>query len=230
MTAQRDEGERTASIIGGLRRRLVPVLRTPIGFTVALLAIVWLVLPFLPEGSGLRFGTGYLVFFSVIIVAAGLFFWLLRLGPIPQPRSSFGVAASIGLVYLVTVGVLVGAGNAYLQFSTPSAEDQDQAELTAAERGEQLFWSRDVTTSPCFACHNIAGRGGTRAPDMAGLAMRAGTRVPGVSAEEYIEGHIRQGSGYSFTVPQYAPIMVPFGSLLSDDEIADLVAFLMSLE
>lgn len=227
MTAQRDEGERTAGTIGELKQRLVLVHRTPIGFTVALLVIVWLVLPFLPEGLGLRFRTGYQVFFSVIIVAAGLFFWLLRLGPIPQPRGGFRVAVSIVLVYLVTVGVLVGAGNAYLQFSTPSAEDQQQAELTPAERGEQLFWSRAIA---CFACHSVAGRGGQRAPDMAGLATRAGTRVPGVSAEEYIEGHIRQGSGYSFTVPDYAPIMPPFASRLSDDEIADLVAFLMSLE
>ena len=184
--------------------------------------------PALPaEGSGLRFRTGYLVFFTVIVVAAALFFWLLRLGPIRQPRSSLGVLASIVLVYLVTVGVLVGAGNAYLQFSTPSLEDQRRADLTPTELGEEIFWSAGVS---CFACHAIAGRGGTRAPDMAGLATRAGTRVPGVSAREYIEGHIRQGSGYSFNVPDYAPIMPPLGDRLSDDEIAALVAFLMTLE
>ncbi|MCH7946157.1 MAG: c-type cytochrome [Armatimonadetes bacterium] len=35
---------------------------------------------------------------------------------------------------------------------------------------------------------------------------------------------------YSFTVPDYAPIRPPFGDRLSDDEMAALVAFLMSLE
>lgn len=228
MTAQRDEEEHAPTAAGRPRARLVSLVRSPMGFTVALIAIIWLVLPFLPEGSGLRFGTGYQAFYSVIIVAAGLFFWLLRLGPIAAPRSSFGVLASSALVLFVTVGVLVGVGNAYLQFSTPSIDDQDQADLTAAEMGEEIFWSAGIS---CFACHAIDGRGGQRAPDLSGLALRAGTRVPGVSAQEYLEGHIRQGSGYPlFTVPDYAPIMPPFDDRLSDDEMAALVAFLMTLE
>jgi mono/diheme cytochrome c family protein len=210
-----------------LRRDPLSALRTPVGFTVVLLLVVWLVFPLLPEGSGLQFGAGYQLFFSGIVVGAGLFFWLLGLGPMAQPRSGLGVASSIALVYVVTVGALVAAGNSYLQFSIPSADGQVLAELGPAELGERLFWS---TPPGCFLCHSIGSRGGQRAPDMAGMATRAGTRVPGVAAEEYLDGHIRQGLNYPYTVPEYAPIMPPYGSSLSDAEIAALVAYLMSLE
>ena len=213
----------------GLRRRLGTLLRTPIGFTVALLAVVWAVMPLMPEGSGLNFPTAFQAFFSVIILFAGAFFWFLDLGPIRQPQSGFAVVASIGLVYLVTVGVLVGAGTAYLQFSIPQKEGQAQehAELTLAEQGEELFKGGEFN---CVLCHAIDGRGGTRAPDMSGFATRAGTRVPGVSAEEYTEGHIKEGSQYSFNVPEYQPIMPPFGARLSDEQLAALVEFLLTLE
>ncbi len=192
-----------------------------------LLVIVWLVLPYLPEGSGLRFGAGYQIFFSVIIVSAILFFWLVGAKPMAEPAGGPGVAARVALVYVVTVGVLVLAGNSYLQFSTPSASDAPSAAVEPVEQGEQLFWA---SAPGCFLCHSVGGRGGQRAPDLTGLATRAGTRVPGASAAEYIEGHIREGLNYRYTVPEYAPIMPPYENLLSDEQIAALVTYLMTLE
>ena len=227
MAAPGTEEQGIAEMIGKLGLRLTSGLRTPAGFTTVLLAIVWLLLPFLPEGSGLRFGAGYQIFFSGIIIAAGLFFWLLDLGPMSQPRSGITVLASIAGVYVVTVGLLVGAGNSYLQFSIPSAEPEQTAPSNPEQVGEQAFWSNPPG---CFLCHSVAGRGGQRAPALAAGAARAETRVPGVTAEEYIEGHIREGLNYPYTVPEYAPIMPPDDKALSDEQIAALVAYLMSLE
>lgn len=227
MTAERNRDGRGARVTRWLKREPLHALKTPAGFPVVLLAIVWLVLPYLPEGSGLRFGAGYQIFFSVIIVSAGLFFWLVGTKPMAEPSGGPGVVARVALVYVVTVGVLVLAGNSYLQFSTPTADDARNAPVGPAEEGEQLFW---VNPPGCFLCHSVGGRGGQRAPDLAGLAMRAGTRVPGASAAEYIEGHIREGLNYRYTVPEYAPIMPPFENQLSDEQIAVLVTYLLTLE
>lgn len=227
MAAPGTEEQRIAGTIGRLGSRFTAGLRTPVGFTTVLLAIVWLLLPFLPEGSGLRFGAGYQIFFSGIIIAAGLFFWLLDLGPMSQPRSGIAMLGSIAGVYVVTVGLLVGAGYSYLQFSIPSAEPKQAVPSTPEQVGEQVFWS---SFPGCFLCHAVAGRGGQRAPDLDGVASLAGTRVPGVTAEEYLEGHIREGRDYPYTVPEYAPIMPSFDKALSNEQIAVLVAYLMSLE
>ncbi len=227
MTTPNDEQQKTRHMTNALWPRVRRLLRGPLGYSVALLAIVWLVLPLMPEDSGLRFGPGYRVFFSVLIVAAGLFLGFLSLGPIPQPRSGLGVLASIVLVFVAPVALLVGLGNAYLQFETPSAEEGPGDGLTMEQRGEGVFWSPGVG---CFACHSIAGRGGTRAPDLTEIASRAGTRIPDVSAEEYIRGHIQEGKDYRFNVPNYPNIMPAFGARLSDEELEALVRFLLSLE
>ncbi len=227
MATPNEEQHGTRRTNNGLRQRVGRLLRGPLGYSLVLLAIVWLVFPLMPEDTGLRFGEGYRVFFSVIIVAGGLFIALLGLGPIRQPRSDLGVLVSIVLVFVVPVGLLVAAGNAYLQFETPSAEEDTGVVLTSEERGEELFWGSEFG---CFRCHAIAGQGGTRAPDMSGVATRAGTRIPGVSAEEYIRGHIQEGAGYRFNVPDYPGIMPAFSALLSDEELEALVQFLLSLK
>lgn len=226
MTSERDGDDRLGNAITWLRRARGS-LRTPFGIPVVLLAVVWLVLPLLPEQSGLRFGAGYQIFFSAITVSAGLFFWLVGMKPMAEPRGGAAVAVRVALVYVVTVGALVLAGNAYLQFSTPSATAEQQVASGPVEQGEQLFWA---SAPGCFLCHAIGGRGGQRAPELAGLATRAGTRVPGITAEQYIDGHIREGLNYPYTVPGYAPIMPPFEKLLSDEQIAALIAYLMAIE
>ena len=227
MTAGRDRDSRAARATGWLRRMTLRVLQRLAGFPTVLLAIVWLVLPALPEGSGLRFGVGYQLFFSGIIVGAGLFFWLVGMKPLSPPRGGRAVAGRVALVYAVTVGLLVLVGNSYLQFATPSAGDEAQTAAGPAQEGERLFWANPPG---CFLCHSIGARGGQRAPNLEGVATRAGTRIPGTAAPAYIEGHIREGLNFRYTVPGFAPIMPPFGSILSDEQIAALVAYLMTLE
>ncbi len=202
-------------------------LRARVGVPVLLLAFVWLVLPLLPEESGLRFGGAYQIFFSAITVAAGLFFWLVGMEPMTEPSGSAAVAGRVTLVFVVTVGALVLAGNAYLQFSTPSATAEPQVASGPAELGEQLFWAG---APGCFLCHSVGGRGGKRAPDLVSIRTRGGTRIPGVGAAEYIEGHIREGLNYRYIVPGYAPIMPPFQQQLSNEQIAALVEYLMTIE
>jgi mono/diheme cytochrome c family protein len=95
---------------------------------------------------------------------------------------------------------------------------------TAVARGEALFW----TTIPgCFQCHTIDGRGGTRAPDLTEVASRAAERVGGLTAEGYMREKIKAGLSYEYQVPDFAPIMPPFETVLTDEQIDDLIAYLL---
>lgn len=192
---------------------------------VALLVVMWGVPPLLPEELGLSFGVPYRIFFTALVIAAALFFELLRSPAAAPPPTGRGVFAGIALVYGLTVGGIVAIGQVYPQFDVPRLRP-GQTALSPEERGHAIFWDRAVA---CFACHAVAGTGGRRAPDMAGIAGRAATRKPGVAAEEYIRLHIAQGSAYAL-VPGYQPIMPPFGQRLTAGQIDDLVAYLLSLK
>ncbi|MBI2887319.1 MAG: hypothetical protein HYY02_08930, partial [Chloroflexi bacterium] len=52
---------------------------------VALLVIIWVGLPMVPSETGLRFGFGFQLFFTVALALGALFFWFLGLERIPYP-------------------------------------------------------------------------------------------------------------------------------------------------
>ena len=172
---------------------------------------------------------GYRAFFTAMLFLSGLVFWLLGREAVPRPRSTAGVLGSVTAVFLLTVGLLVAAGVVYPQFDLPQAPEA--ASQNAPERGRGLFLSSSVG---CFRCHTIKDVGGPlgrpRGPDLTEVASGAGGRVSGLTAEEYLSEKIRAGRTYKFTVPEYSPIMPEFGKLLTDEQVDDLVAFLLSLE
>lgn len=91
-----------------------------------------------------------------------------------------------------------------------------------AANGEMLFNGE----LGCSGCH-VAGAG-TVAPPLEGLGERAATRVEGQSAEDYIHESIVQPDKY--VVEGFEPIMgtLAFGDRLTCQDIADLVAFVMT--
>ena len=91
-------------------------------------------------------------------------------------------------------------------------------------RGQTLFESE----LGCSACH-VAGAG-TVAPDIQGIATRAGATVAGLSAEDYIRESIQRPEAYA--VEGYDPVMTNllFGDKLTPQDLADLIAYLMTLE
>ncbi|MBI3969944.1 MAG: cytochrome c [Chloroflexi bacterium] len=199
------------------------LLRHPLAGAAGLLILIWAGLPLVPEASGLHFSVRYRLFLSAFAVAGGLFFALLRLERVPAPRSGWGVLGSVAAVYLAAVGLLVVVGSVYPQYGLPRAGSAVETDSPAG-RGKALFWDPSVG---CFQCHTFGGAGGQRGPDLSRVAAVAGTRQPGVSAQEYILGHIGGGSSY-FTVPGYPPIMPPFGQRLSPEQQEALLAFLLA--
>jgi hypothetical protein len=64
-------------------------------------------------------------------------------------------------------------------------------------------------------------------PSLAGIASHAGSRVAGLSAEEYIRASIVHPS--EFVVPGFQDVMQKnFGDVLSSGQINDLIAYLMT--
>lgn len=224
MSAQRNSGR---SWPFAKRRTLSPKgLRGTPGVLLALLLIIWVGLPLVPETTGLRFGVGYQAYFTVMLTLGGLFFWLLGADRIPSPRSAFGVTATLAAVLLVTIGALVGAGMAYPQFDLPDQPSTDEVS-SAPERGEALYLSQQIG---CFRCHAVSGVGGTRGPDLTHVASRAGTRVAGLSAEQYLMVKVGAGAAFEYNVPEYVPMMPSFDKLMDEEELNDVVQYLLTLE
>lgn len=214
----------------GTKPQAAPLLRrkarSRAGILLAVLLVVWGALPFVPEETGLQFGWVYQVFFTVMALLVALFFWFLGREEIHTPERPASVVGSIAGVFLVTVVLLVVAGIVYPQFPVPQTKRATGQPEQAAERGRELFTSPSVG---CFRCHRIAGKGGVRGPDLTQVASRAGGRVSGLTAREYLLEKLRAGSTYQFKVPKYAPMMPPFKLLVSRQQIDDLVAYLVTL-
>lgn len=96
-----------------------------------------------------------------------------------------------------------------------------------AQRGAILF-TQSINGAPaCSTCHaldttTLVG------PGMEGYGERAGSQVSGISAEAYTVQSITRPA--SHIVPNYSNVMYNgFGDKLSAQELADLVAYSLSL-
>ena len=87
-----------------------------------------------------------------------------------------------------------------------------------------------ITAQGCSGCHAISsvpGAVGAVGPKLDGVATKGATRKPGLTAEQYLEESIREPTAY--TVEGFpAGVMPKFP--LSDAQIKDLVAFLLTLK
>ncbi|MBT3943678.1 MAG: cytochrome c [Chloroflexi bacterium] len=84
-----------------------------------------------------------------------------------------------------------------------------------------------VFQGSCSGCHST-GANRVVGPGLSGIGTTAETRVAGSSADEYLTTSIVSPS--SFVVEGFSPIMPgTFGDSLSEQEIADVVAYMVSL-
>ena len=100
------------------------------------------------------------------------------------------------------------------------------------EKGEEVYaLKRDVGLSvdlACKDCHVFGERRPGDGPSFVGIAETAATRVEGMSAAEYIRQSVREPSAY---IPEgYFDHVMPkvYAELLTDEEIDNLIAFLLA--
>ena len=103
--------------------------------------------------------------------------------------------------------------------------DFDRAD---AGSGEKLYSQSNNEAPACTACHTLTGAGSGIGNSLAGLAMVAGRRVAGESAEEYLYWSIVRPGRY--LVAGYANVMYGgYEDSLEPADLADLIAYLLTL-
>jgi mono/diheme cytochrome c family protein len=113
----------------------------------------------------------------------------------------------------------------------PKVKAVDPQEKGDPDRGRVVFENGGEkypkNTVTCVKCHSLDGSEGKYGPSMTGISERAGERVPGLSAEEYLRQSILEPN--ALIVGDYPEKMVGIhAALLSDEEIEDLVAFMLT--
>jgi cytochrome c553 len=131
------------------------------------------------------------------------------------------------MTFLLLLGsMLVGCGMAA---SSPKPVVQPGDPVA----GEKLFkQTQELAGAPtCATCHVLApGEPAVVGPNLSGIATVAGQRVEGQSAEVYLYTSITDP--YAYVVQGYqSSIMVRnYADYLTEQQINDMVAFLMTLE
>lgn len=108
--------------------------------------------------------------------------------------------------------------------TAPAAPTAAPAALVGdSANGQTLFGANG-----CSGCHST-GSNKIVGPGLSGIGTLAETRVDGQAADEYLTKAIV--SPNAFVVTDYFPDLMPttFGQSLSDQEVSDLVAYLVSL-
>lgn len=122
--------------------------------------------------------------------------------------------------------------------ATTTAPNTAAAVTGVATRGAELFRMSPGTEADgraipaCSSCHATSQRqilrGSVVAPSFVGLSQRAGTRVAGLSVQEYLRQSILQPSSYvlnGFNDAMYAS----YADIFTEQDIADLIAYLLTL-
>jgi cytochrome c553 len=101
------------------------------------------------------------------------------------------------------------------------------------ERGKQLYNQSTLgskSAEGCVSCHNYDEAEGDddKAPYTKGTATRAESRVPGMTAEEYIQESIVKPDAYIVEGFNEGDMYQTWTEELSEQQMADLVAYLLT--
>jgi len=122
------------------------------------------------------------------------------------------------------VGQMVPQKITYPPADTELGSDMTPVELAAV--GDEIVGGKGT----CLTCHTIGQSGSLRFPDLAGIGLRAGTRIEGNSDVEYLAESLYDPNAYiveGFLAGMPAMGRPPIS--LSDDEILAVIAYLQSL-
>jgi hypothetical protein len=144
----------------------------------------------------------------------------------------------IKVPHSIRIGALVLATTAFYGYVgqlvpqkevQPPQETTFTGDLTTADMvkvGRQIMEGKGF----CLTCHTIGKTGALRFPDLAGVDVRAMSRVPGLNDVEYFAQSMYEPTAY--IVPGFPPAMPPLTKPpigLTDQEILCVIAYLQTL-
>lgn len=94
--------------------------------------------------------------------------------------------------------------------------------------GQKVY--EEVAVPVCSTCHSLEPGKSLAGPSLAKIGAEAGTRVSGMSAEEYLRRSIIAPDEY--IVPGFGSGIMPtgYGTQLSAQQIQDLIGYLLTLK
>ena len=100
-----------------------------------------------------------------------------------------------------------------------------------AEAGQALFNQTVIKDAPgCATCHSVQPEKILVGPSLAGVATRAASRIPGISAPEYLRDSIVNPNNYVVAGFPSGVMYQKWEQTLTGAELDDLVAYLLTLE
>ncbi|NNC92058.1 MAG: c-type cytochrome [Acidimicrobiia bacterium] len=123
---------------------------------------------------------------------------------------------------LVLLAVVVAACGGGTESGNPSTG--------SSRSGEEIFSERILGPNPgCITCHSMDPETTLVGPSIAGIATRAGSRVAGVSAADYLRQSILDPS--AFVVEGFDDGKMPsdLGEVLTPDEVEAVIEYLLTL-
>lgn len=128
----------------------------------------------------------------------------------------------LSLVLLLSLAACGGSGE------SASSEGEEQPIAGDAAAGKKVF--TEVAAPVCSSCHSMDPDTTIIGPSIAGVGSRAGSRVAGKSAEDYLHESIVAPD--AFVVDGFAAGLMnqTYGTTLSEQQIADLVAYMLTLK
>lgn len=135
-----------------------------------------------------------------------------------------GVLTVATTAFYASVGQLVPQKEVYPPEETALSEEMSEEEFLAA--GREIMEGKGL----CFTCHTVGRSGALRFPDLDGIGARAGERIAGLSAVDYLAQSLYEPD--AFIVPGFNPGMPlinkpPVG--LTDEQIKAVIAYLQSM-
>jgi mono/diheme cytochrome c family protein len=105
----------------------------------------------------------------------------------------------------------------------PQLPTMDMTQLSPDEAaGARIFTGK----GGCVGCHNAGSGGGATGPNLSHIATVGAERKPGMDAPTYIDESIHDPQAY--IVSGYQPVMPSFRGTLTEEEIDQVVQFLMT--
>ncbi len=118
---------------------------------------------------------------------------------------------------------------AELAAATPAPQEESQPVGDPA-RGQELFNTFQAAANfACNTCHLVDSEAQLIGPGLAGVSQRAGERVAGENALDYLHNSIANPG--AFVVPNYPDNLMPrvYADIFTEEQLNDLIAYLMTL-
>lgn len=131
-------------------------------------------------------------------------------------------------IWILLIGVMISLVGCEAE---PPRIPFSEIDLSVADAGsgEKLFSQSHDSAPACSSCHVIEDESTGIGPSLEGLAEKAGNRVNGQSAEEYLYWSIVRPSSYLVT--PYSNVMyADYEDVFDAADIADLIAYMLTLE